>query len=773
MTAGDPEKRLQNVMDKLYRAPKPKPSLPSGKRAESGWTGSFQKGMRVPAVAAASMGLLGPAPPCRPWDRGDLMRRLATFKAMTWFGKPKAISPVNCARRGWINVEMDVIACEACGARLLFATPSSWPLQQVEKAAAVFSLKLDNGHKLLCPWIDNACDEALTLFPPSPPHALLESYRERSLALLKLSALPVISSSAINYMKMKSPQLENFLSESSDYPINLSKGIKIVDSSICKDMDGGYGTVTADLFYQVWKIICLCGWEPRLLPYVVDCEDRSDLLGENSPPSKSSPPILHEQKDGLTIYSSGIGDIELRSTGVTNDDYDPASVVLDCRFCGACVALWAFATVRRPLELYTIVSDSSNQNEATTSRVLVCKTEASGAVNLDLGTYDSSKGDTDTCHGGSAMKEKSLGSNLSIAGGPPPRRQNFQPRVSFPIVSRHLRTELSSHRNCVSLEYSCENQVNNECLQVESDPSWLQNDTGGALVRSHSRGLLKRKKSENESLFRDGDANALSQLDKDIHGASITGGGSASMGGKDIIEHEANLLRQDSNLQNQEVDTQNTLEVTHGDKKDAERGEVSHEIAEGGGETTTTNALLTIKNLDDTETKSATEKADICSKSSNETIHHGGISNNHGDSTTSASDIDAVLSINCVNAEKGEKDCDVKMNIDNLTSKGLCFKNGDANDTLEKESTRMLYNRTSQFDPIRRHRPYCPWVAPDDGEAVPGWKLTLSAVVHHKKDSSLASLETSSTLLDDMDDPIVSVRKLFSSPSPKRLKGSR
>lgn len=29
------------------------------------------------------------APLCRPWDRGDLMRRLATFKSMTWFGKPK------------------------------------------------------------------------------------------------------------------------------------------------------------------------------------------------------------------------------------------------------------------------------------------------------------------------------------------------------------------------------------------------------------------------------------------------------------------------------------------------------------------------------------------------------------------------------------------------------------------------------------------------------------------------------------------------------------
>jgi hypothetical protein len=29
------------------------------------------------------------APLCRPWDRGDLMRRLATFKSMTWFAKPK------------------------------------------------------------------------------------------------------------------------------------------------------------------------------------------------------------------------------------------------------------------------------------------------------------------------------------------------------------------------------------------------------------------------------------------------------------------------------------------------------------------------------------------------------------------------------------------------------------------------------------------------------------------------------------------------------------
>lgn len=83
----------------------------------------------------------------------------------------------------------------------------------VEKAALVFSLKLDSGHKLLCPWIDNACDETLAQFPPTTPPALVDKFRERCSALLQLLALPVISSSAIEHMR--NPQLEQFLEQSS------------------------------------------------------------------------------------------------------------------------------------------------------------------------------------------------------------------------------------------------------------------------------------------------------------------------------------------------------------------------------------------------------------------------------------------------------------------------------------------------------------------------------------------------------------------------------
>jgi hypothetical protein len=39
---------------------------------------------------------LAPPPACRPWDRGDLLRRLATYKSMSWFGKPQVVRLLWC-----------------------------------------------------------------------------------------------------------------------------------------------------------------------------------------------------------------------------------------------------------------------------------------------------------------------------------------------------------------------------------------------------------------------------------------------------------------------------------------------------------------------------------------------------------------------------------------------------------------------------------------------------------------------------------------------------
>ncbi len=49
---------------------------------------------------------------CRAWDRGDLLRRLQTFRPATWFCKPACAGPIACARRGWANTNLDMLTCE-------------------------------------------------------------------------------------------------------------------------------------------------------------------------------------------------------------------------------------------------------------------------------------------------------------------------------------------------------------------------------------------------------------------------------------------------------------------------------------------------------------------------------------------------------------------------------------------------------------------------------------------------------------------------------------
>ncbi|KAG2589901.1 hypothetical protein PVAP13_5NG300300 [Panicum virgatum] len=439
----DSERRLKKAMDKLYHFPKPKPSGPGGSKpssssapapssgrpvgkaaAEAARRFGLVRGSRLPPQVTA-MSAISPPPPCRPWDRADLMRRLGSFKAMTWFAKPKVISPVNCARRGWINIEPDVITCEACGARLLFSTPSSWTTQQVEKAAAVFSLKLDTGHKLLCPWIDNICDESLALFPPTPPPVLVENYYECFSSLLRLVALPRISCSSLEIMKKRSPQLEQFLSEPFSSSVVLKGRFVLTEDSTIKDLDDAFQD--ADTYYQALKIISLCGWEPRLLPYAIDCGTESHSDASSSPKLAQPQQISKTMEDRIILYSPNDANGARASADANREDqhYDPLSVVLDCQFCGACVALWPFSLVERPLQLFKLVSDSNGQDD-----------KDNGHANVVCGVGHS--------------KDANIGFNFTIAGGPPPTRQSFRPKVSFPVVSRHLKADLNSRGNSLS-----------------------------------------------------------------------------------------------------------------------------------------------------------------------------------------------------------------------------------------------------------------------------------------------------------------------------------
>lgn len=743
----------------------------------------MESGVRVPTSS------MGSVPQCRPWDRSDLMRRLATFKAMTWFGKPKAVSPVNCARRGWINVEMDVICCEACGARLLFSTPSSWTLQQVEKAAAVFSLKLDNGHKLLCPWINNACDEKLALFPPTPPPALVDNYKERSAKLLQLTSLPVISTSAIDYMKC--PKLEHFLSQSSCPPVTLKHGISLTNNARSKDLAGAYEDTTANIYHQALKIISLCGWEPRLLPYVVDNEHQ---------PSQSSGETLGEHRNSSIICMSEPREFEGRKNNwyvLGENQYDPASVVLDCSFCGACVGLWAFETVLRPLECFTLIADPNGQNEsANRCTDLVNSLDASEAESSCKSNHSSA----------STSKERPVGLNLTIAGGPSPAKQKFRPIVSFPIVSRHLRAEFASTsgiKDCLSSQPSSGNHENSLVhSQFDVLPQHHEGVNGDLVVFSEDARSLKRKRNEDEIASESDYLNDPSHLRKELQGNGIEikdKQSDSASGSKNQDTNEVHSLHDGTG------DVVNSEEIIHTREEDSHRNDSYLEGAEG----ITLQKDKDIPNrVEAGESVCRTSDADAIIKDS-EACENSGVDLGHNSNSQ-----DALLS----RCETSEHVHDVPLDITSCsagdasqpTSNGTYTGRGDRNpdsenrqiikandqwtkrlDSLPPSSSgnekadnamgktlmpSLLHHKINELDPIRQHRPFCPWIAPEEGESLPGWRLMLNALIQQDKQSSSEppqQLDTSLTLMDEADDPVVSIRKLFMSPPSKRLKDSR
>uniref|UniRef100_A0A7N0RBT2 C3HC-type domain-containing protein n=1 Tax=Kalanchoe fedtschenkoi TaxID=63787 RepID=A0A7N0RBT2_KALFE len=330
----------------------------------------------------------------------------------------------------WINVDLDIIACESCGARLLFSTPFSWSQPQVEKAALVFSLKLDSGHKSSCPWVDNACDEKLAKFPPTADQNLVNDYKQRKLALSELLALPLISKSAISHLE--SPQFEHFIQNE---PVSECDD-RFVDELKTSYLGNDY-TESAKKYYEAQKIISLFGWEPRSLPYVVDCENQSAPL-----PNTATHLNFRQFSGGHKISV----DSNPQDTTETENDFDvcsgvrldPNSVVLECKVCGASVGLWAFSKIPRPMEFHRLVgySEVNGQRE---SEVTTPSNDKSGNKIHNTASWSGAIGSPDHVK---VPKDHPTNLNLTIAGGPPPTKQSFRAKISLPSIGHNLRARL-------------------------------------------------------------------------------------------------------------------------------------------------------------------------------------------------------------------------------------------------------------------------------------------------------------------------------------------
>eukprot|EP00933_Yihiella_yeosuensis_P037310 TRINITY_DN31210_c0_g2_i1.p1 TRINITY_DN31210_c0_g2~~TRINITY_DN31210_c0_g2_i1.p1 ORF type:complete len:399 (+),score=95.91 TRINITY_DN31210_c0_g2_i1:91-1197(+) len=105
---------------------------------------------------------------CRPNDLGDFHERLNSFWTAWWFNKPIGLSPIDAARRGWVNSGYDTLTCRCCGGELKVERNESgaWlangePLAlgsagSSKPTAASCRAALENGHSAFCPWRSSA-----------------------------------------------------------------------------------------------------------------------------------------------------------------------------------------------------------------------------------------------------------------------------------------------------------------------------------------------------------------------------------------------------------------------------------------------------------------------------------------------------------------------------------------------------------------------------------------------------------------------------------------
>ena len=123
----------------------------------------------------------------------DFLRRLASFRPGTWFAKPPAMGPVPCARRGWRNVEADVLECESCKARIILRVPPSATNDEAIAIANKTAARLDAAHEPSCGWRGAVCPVSVARFPRAPDDELRDRFARRLRALADVQdALPVV-----------------------------------------------------------------------------------------------------------------------------------------------------------------------------------------------------------------------------------------------------------------------------------------------------------------------------------------------------------------------------------------------------------------------------------------------------------------------------------------------------------------------------------------------------------------------------------------------------
>ncbi|XP_064905448.1 zinc finger C3HC-type protein 1 [Columba livia] len=112
--------------------------------------------------------------------------RVETFTPLKWAGKPHDLSPLVCAKYGWVNVECDMLKCSSCQAFLCISLQLAFDFNKYKERCAELKKALCTAHEKFCFWPDSPCPDRFAMLLVDEPRALLQDFLDRFQSLCQL-----------------------------------------------------------------------------------------------------------------------------------------------------------------------------------------------------------------------------------------------------------------------------------------------------------------------------------------------------------------------------------------------------------------------------------------------------------------------------------------------------------------------------------------------------------------------------------------------------------
>lgn len=172
-------------------------------------------------------------------------------------------------------------------------------------------------------------------------------------------------------------------------------------------------------------MISLCGWEPRWLPNVQDCEEHSAQSARNGHsvgPANHRGPPRDPARGKKALSTSARKEFVKKEVPGTNSKGESRSPLLDCTLCGATVRIWDFLTVSRPA---FFAPNSIDIPETSKKMQLTRGVSAASGISGWVGTDGMEKEQMEdhdeaaTTDEGKSLSNMGVDLNHSVAGGLP------------------------------------------------------------------------------------------------------------------------------------------------------------------------------------------------------------------------------------------------------------------------------------------------------------------------------------------------------------------